>query len=63
MIENGEEDETIKTILERKESLRWRNGQIEKVIFFHWGAFKDEKVFRLLHVLYNTLKNVLSIFE
>ena len=50
MIENGEEDKTIETILERKESLRWRNGQIEKVIFFHWGAFKEEKVFRLLHV-------------
>ena len=47
MIENGEED---KTILEWKESQTWRNGIIEKVIFFHWGAFKEEKVFRFLHV-------------
>ena len=56
MIENGEEGERIKKILEWKVLPSWRNGQIEKVIFFHWGAFMDEKVFRLLHVLYNTLK-------
>ena len=41
MIENGEEGERIKTILEWKELPSWRYGQIEKVIFFHEGAFKD----------------------
>ena len=50
MIENGEKGERIKTILEWKELPSWKNGQIEKVIFFHWGAFKDEKVIRLIHV-------------
>ena len=50
MIENREEYKLIKTIQEWKASLRYRNRQIEKVTFFHWGAFKDEKVIRLIHV-------------
>ena len=62
MIEYGEEYKRIKKILEWEELPRQRNGQIEKVIFFHWGAFKNEKVFRLLHVLYNTLKDLLIFY-